>query len=103
MDIRTMPAGPELDSLLAIAMKVNIFLMREVSTNWGDTGIAVEEMRRRGYTIHFSIDPDHLTEVEVYRAVDVFLVKISAADGETLPLAATRAFILALRGEKEHG
>ncbi|MCM3746542.1 hypothetical protein M3223_04155 [Paenibacillus pasadenensis] len=123
MDIRTMPAGPELDAELdaelarALGYEIDangVHWVEDGRNRHWSTGVftpstdaritnwAAKKVTERGYTIHITIDPDRLTTVEVYRAVEEFLVTISKADGETIPLAATRAFILALREEAGH-
>lgn len=108
MDIRTMPAGPELDAELARTLGLLVdgtwvpgsipFVMHPPSTTWEGAGQAIEEMQRRDYTILILMEPGHPITVEVSHSGPL---PIAIGYGETLPLAATRAFVLALQKNEE--
>lgn len=116
MDIRTMPAGPELDAELARALGWDEIEMpfsgrpawvsagviqgthKEFtpSTTWEGAGQVIEEMQRRGWEVGIETHPNE-AHVRFYKP-DGDYAEHSGQPGELL-LAITIAAILALRGE----
>ncbi|SDR82676.1 hypothetical protein SAMN05444162_0134 [Paenibacillaceae bacterium GAS479] len=124
IDLRTMPAGPELDMELAKAMGREIDhenwrrpMMVEdgdgifpqpipaYSTTWAGAGQVIEEMQRRGwdYILQSLDDGGHGVRFDKWNVTQNRFTATARAESDSAPHAITVAAILALRSEAEHG